>query len=277
MTLAAAVGLAACGSDVTPSGTEQVNTTPQFAVGDPVAPGTDAGVNRIVLCKTGNVDGTFTITNTPTGGGMPSVITSPVTVPTGTCKVIVEDFGGSGVGSFTTINETSAGQVTAVARFFDGATNLPSDQPYTNNSTQLFTNNFHGWRITYDNYVAPPPTGGQGCSPGYWKNHNFPAGYLKTQLFNSNIPGTDFENAFDGKTFQQVLSTGGGGLAALGRHTVSAYFNAVALGSNYELTPAEVVSMFNAVYPGGDYNGLKATFEALQDVGGRICPNPTGK
>jgi hypothetical protein len=96
-------------------------------------------------------------------------------------------------------------------------------------------------------------------------------------LFNSNIPGDDFEDAFPGLSFQEVLSGKGGGLTALGRHTVSAYFNAVALGSDYELTPAEVVAKFNAVFPGGDYGALSDEFAALEDVDERICPNPTGR
>ena len=88
---------------------------------------------------------------------------------------------------------------------------------------------------------------------------------------------TLFENAFPGMTLQQVLAQGGGGIKALGRHTVSAYFNAVALGPNYELTPQQVVDKFNAVNPSGNINGLINELSALQDVTGRICPNPTGK
>lgn len=114
--------------------------------------------------------------------------------------------------------------------------------------------------------------GGFGCSPGYWKNHNFPAGYSKNQLFSSI-----FEDAFPGMTLQQVLSQGGGGIKALGRHTVSAYFNAVALGVKYELTPQQVVDKFNAVNPNGNINGLSDEFEGLEDVNGRSCTNPTGK
>ena len=120
-------------------------------------------------------------------------------------------------------------------------------------------------------WAEPVVTGGQGCSPGYWKNHNAPVGYNKNALFSSV-----FENAFPGMTLQEVLSQGGGGLNALGRQTVSAYFNAVALGDDYEMTPAQVVAAFNAVFPGGDYNTLKNTLEGLTDVDGRICPNPTG-
>ena len=118
---------------------------------------------------------------------------------------------------------------------------------------------------------AEPVLGGQGCSPGYWKNHAAPAGYSKTALFSSV-----FANAFPGKTLQQVLETGGGGLNALGRQTVSAYFNALT-DMNYEYTAEEVIAAFNAAYASGDYTTLKNTFESLTDVDGRICTNPTGK
>jgi len=117
-------------------------------------------------------------------------------------------------------------------------------------------------------WVVPAPF--EGCSPGYWKNHNFPEGYSKNQLFSSV-----FEDAFPNLTLQQVLELNGGGLNALGRQTVSAYFNALTL--NYEYTPQEVIDMFNAAYASGNYNTLKALFESKTDVDGRLCGNPTGR
>jgi hypothetical protein len=125
----------------------------------------------------------------------------------------------------------------------------------------------------YQDYIwqiDPARVGGQGCSPGYWKNHeDWPAPYTQGTLYSAV-----FDDAFPGMTLQQVLSTGGGGLTALGRHTVSALLNAAALGTNYELSPLQVINKFNAVFPGSNtaYNTLKAEFEALQDVNGRICP-----
>jgi hypothetical protein len=125
----------------------------------------------------------------------------------------------------------------------------------------------------YNDYiwsVVPERVGGQGCSPGYWKNHNaWPAPYTKNTLF-SDV----FENAFPGKTLQQVISTGGGGLNALGRQTVSALLNAASPGVSFELSPTTVISRFNAAFPGtnAQYDVLKNSFEALTDVNGRICP-----
>ena len=120
-------------------------------------------------------------------------------------------------------------------------------------------------------WVDPTPVqsgGGQGCSPGYWKNHSaWPAPYTQSTPF-----GSVFANAFPGKTLQQVLSQGGGGLNALGRQTVSALLNAASPGVSFELTTAQVISKFNAAYASGVYEPTKNEFEALTDVNGRICP-----
>ena len=112
---------------------------------------------------------------------------------------------------------------------------------------------------------------GQGCTPGYWKqgHHagNWPAPYTPATLF-SDV----FEDAFPGKTLDDVLETGGGELDALGRHTVAALLNAHSAGVNYYLGSAQdVIDKFNAVYPGTDaeYEALKDEFAANNELG---CP-----
>ncbi|MGE0552526.1 MAG: hypothetical protein AB7R55_03750 [Gemmatimonadales bacterium] len=114
----------------------------------------------------------------------------------------------------------------------------------------------------------PPPAGGEGCTPGYWKQaHHFDSWaspYLPGQLFS-----TYFEDAFPGKTLVQVLGQGGGGLKALGRHTVAALLNAASSGVSFDLSTADVVSAFNAAFPGGDYESLKDRLAKLNEQG---CP-----
>jgi hypothetical protein len=126
----------------------------------------------------------------------------------------------------------------------------------------------------YNDYiwkVVPDVSGGQGCSPGYWKTHSaWPAPYAPNQTFSSAFGGS---TAFGTKTLQQVISQGGGGLNALGRQAVGALMNAASPGVSYELTPAQVVAKFNAATP-ATYESVKDEFEALTDVNGRICPNP---
>jgi hypothetical protein len=124
----------------------------------------------------------------------------------------------------------------------------------------------------YNDYIwsISVATGGSGCSPGYWKNHSgWPSPYSPGMQFSSV-----FSNAFPGKTMQQVISQGGGGLNALGRQTVSALMNAASLGLAFELSTNDVISRFNAAFASGVYEPTKNQFEALTDVNGRGCPNP---
>ena len=129
-----------------------------------------------------------------------------------------------------------------------------------------------GGRFKFVNEGTPPPppptTGGEGCTPGYWKQkHHFdswPAPYTPDMLF-SDV----FANAFPGKTLVQVAAQGGGGLIALGRHTVAALLNAASAGVSYDLTVNDVITSFNAAFQFGDYNGLKDIFEGYNEQG---CP-----
>jgi hypothetical protein len=72
-----------------------------------------------------------------------------------------------------------------------------------------------------------------------------------------------------GRSLLDVLSTGGGGLEALGRHVVAALLNAASSGVSYNLTTAQVVAEFGRVYPGGDYEGLKNRLAGYNEQG---CP-----
>lgn len=112
--------------------------------------------------------------------------------------------------------------------------------------------------------------GDAGCTPGYWKQEqhfdSWSAPYLPSTPFSAV-----FEDAFPGKTLLQVLQQGGGGLQALGRHTVAALLNAASSGVNYGQAPAEVIYTFNMTYPGGkaDYNATKDNFASDNERG---CP-----
>lgn len=117
----------------------------------------------------------------------------------------------------------------------------------------------------------PPPSGGEGCTPGYWKQpHHFDswtAPYDPTDLFSVH-----FDDAFSGMTLLDVLKQGGGGLKALGRHTVAAVLNAASGGVDYDLTEANIIDGFNDLYPDAsksEYNGLKDVFADFNEQG---CP-----
>jgi hypothetical protein len=106
-----------------------------------------------------------------------------------------------------------------------------------------------------------------GCTPGYWKvaqHYDSWTGYSPNQKFD-----TVFEDAFGEMTLKEVLWQGGGGLNALGRHAVAALLNASSPGVAFYWSPAEVIAAFNAVYPGGDYEGMKNAFAFQNEKG---CP-----
>ncbi len=140
-------------------------------------------------------------------------------------------------------------------------------------SVSVYVNFYHPAVITFFNSVTPPPPpppgGGEGCTPGFWKQRqhfdSWTAPYTTGTLFSAV-----FEDAFPGMTLLEVLSQGGGGLNALGRHTVAALLNSASGDVSYDFAmPQGVIDAFNAVFPGGDYNGLKSIFEGFNEQG---CP-----
>ncbi|MHC4317923.1 MAG: SdrD B-like domain-containing protein, partial [Planctomycetota bacterium] len=119
------------------------------------------------------------------------------------------------------------------------------------------------------------PLGGEGCTPGYWKQEhhfcNWPAPYEPGQPFSMW-----FDDAFAGKPLLTVMSQsassapGPNQLNSLGRHAVAALLNAASSDVAYDLSPEDVIEMFNEVYPGnnGAYNGLKAIFSGYNE---QVC------
>ncbi len=106
-----------------------------------------------------------------------------------------------------------------------------------------------------------------GCTPGFWKNHTelWANPYMSDDLF-----ATYFEDAFPGSTLLDVLGQGGGGLIALGRHTVAALLNAAHTDVPYPMSTDEIINAFNDIYPDGtkqDYNALKDIFEGYNQIG----------
>jgi len=110
----------------------------------------------------------------------------------------------------------------------------------------------------------------EGCTPGYWKQpqhfDSWPAPYTPDTLF-----ADVFEDAFPGLTLVDVLRARGGGLNALGRHTVAALLNAASADVNYGISTGYVIGAFNDTFPGTkiQYNVLKDFFEDFNEQG---CP-----
>lgn len=113
-----------------------------------------------------------------------------------------------------------------------------------------------------------PPSGGQGCTPGYWRQpHHYDSweGYGPEDPFSSV-----FADAFPGQTLGEVVMARGGGVNALGRHSVAALLNASSSGVDYDYTAAQVISAFNSAYASDDRRVIedqKNEFDFLNNQG----------
>lgn len=137
------------------------------------------------------------------------------------------------LGSGSTIGDGSAsflypspigGTMTFVATIHVGTTKISSQ-----------------WHITCE-----PPSGGQGCTPGYWKNHLEdwpPTGYSPADIFDT-VFGTSYWNA--SYTLDDAINQGGGGVNRLSRHGTAALLNAAHPDVNYPYSVAQVISWVQA-------------------------------
>lgn len=172
------LGLAGCGSDaITTAG--EAPGLPLFAVGDVTNATPQYG--KVKVCKVGDVSGTFTVTRTAEGASTGTVEANP-TIAAGTCIVVAEDAGASGVGSYVTFTEIPATYLTGVSGQRIDATGPggsdeissacladPTINPCQNPGT-VFVNSFHGYTFTFTN-ILPPPSG---CTytKGWYQNKN---------------------------------------------------------------------------------------------------------
>ena len=264
-----AVGfLAACSDSPTAPAANVVVPKSSFAVGAVTpTPAPEAATGKLIVCKTGNAGGSFSFTRTTEGTvvGSTFVGTGPITIAVNTCLEVANDDSPSGSGSHITVTEAPAAntvQTITACRFrgyaLDGVTlNPPEDCVYTNGG-DLFLNHFHGYVVTYNN-VFTPPTGNEGCTPGYWKQDqhfdSYPAGITPNTLFSSifGVGGT--------LTFLQALGLNGGDVNALWRHGAAAYLNALSNDVDYAYTTTQVIAIVNGT---GAYAGL--TVEARKNL-----------
>lgn len=123
---------------------------------------------------------------------------------------------------------------------------------------------------------VPPPPGGQGCTPGYWRQSqhfgSWTAPYTPSTTFASAFGST----AFRSKTLLEVVWLGGGGINALGRHSVAALLNAASSNVSYDVSVAQVIAKFNTAAAGtaGAIEAQKNEFDMLNNLGCPLGRNP---
>lgn len=115
----------------------------------------------------------------------------------------------------------------------------------------------------------PDNGGGEGCTPGYWKQpHHFDSwvatGYAPTDSFDAVFGvDSDFGTLLDG------VSAKGGQDNALARHAVAALLNSSNPDVSYEFSSAEVIALVQEAFATGNWNFYKDQLEYENEMG---CP-----
>jgi hypothetical protein len=115
-------------------------------------------------------------------------------------------------------------------------------------------------------YIGEEPQGGQGCTPGYWK---------QTQHFwawTNYTQGDSFAAVFGvpyDKTLLEALKTGGGQERALGRHAVAALLNAANPDVSHAFTEAQIIALVQDAWATGDFESAKNLLAFENEQG---CP-----
>jgi hypothetical protein len=260
------ITIAACADEANVSGLRLANG---------VASNLEQPPSVVTLCKIGPAGSSGTFSVSATGGSLllGSSLTLAATAlddPSGCVEVwrSVEPQPDPDVVQTVTITETGASAGTELEKIVTISTLGGVAEYFPPTNSAAVPVNYANGAIMFFKNKETPHIGGQGCTPGYWKvrQHwdSYPAPYLPTTSF-----GSVFANVFPGRNFVQVMSTGGGGLIALGRHAVAALLNAQTGAVDYGLTPAQVIAMFNAAVASGDYERTKNELAFLNERG---CP-----
>jgi len=127
-------------------------------------------------------------------------------------------------------------------------------------------------------------TGGEGCTPGYWKNN---AKNWDNSAWVGYLPGDSFETVFgvdvtlnaNGKatyptpTLLEALDANGGGINALARHAVAALLNISNPDIGYGIgSTAALITMVHDAIVSGDEAQIEALHVLLADYNEAGCP-----
>jgi hypothetical protein len=115
----------------------------------------------------------------------------------------------------------------------------------------------------------PPPGGGEGCTPGYWKQPH----HLDSWEVTGYEPANSFDAVFDVESKFDTLLDGvtakGGRENAMGRHAVAALLNASSPDVSYAYSTAQVIAAVQDAYATGDFEATKDMLEEQNEAG---CP-----
>lgn len=237
--------------------------------GDAIVTSPDAGPQFsthgyavVTLCKVNDdAPGTQVTFDVEVSG--PGTYVTPVTVTAVTFAALNVDTdcrqvwwaGGTSDPSYVTVTERVPAGTTLyrIAAFGDV-------QAMTDNSVTVRVDAYNGAMLAFKNMGTP--TGGEGCTPGYWRNHleDWAAAGIDT--------GDDFDTTFGVDyfdpdiTMEEAVNLGGGGVRKLARHGSAALLSASHPDVAYPYSAAEVIAMVQA----GDVDALAEANELGCDI-----------
>jgi len=178
-----------------------------------------------------------------------------------------------------TVTETGpGGAIVSHQAYYESVLGPTWSGPLTSGAQFADWNNALQGITVYFYNEFPTTTGGEGCTPGYWRqpqHWDSWEGYTPTDLFGAyfNLPGgfVNPEKNLDPATLDLLgaVTIRGGKINALTRHAVAALLNAASSGVSYDLTQAEVIALYNQAVASGDWKGPLATLVAFNE---QFCP-----
>lgn len=200
------------------------------------------------LCKVGTA-ASFTVS---INGGAPTT----VTLADGACQIVAVSNNAIATVTVTELSDPAIVLDSITVVQFLVTSSTPVVEP-TITGTSTVTRNVSGdvgVIATFYNHPAPPR--GEGCTPGYWRNH------LSQWATTGFATGDDFDATFGVNLFNpnitllQAIKLGGGGVNRLARHGTAALLSAASV-INYPYTVAQVIALVQA----GDADALAAANE----------------
>lgn len=220
----------------------------------------------------------FTFTTTVDGADAGDVIRSPVDLKDGQCEDVFEDAAGEH-------NEVTITEEVPEGWQLDGITiySVDADGNVTTHTATGPTisgqidRGKDGCLAVYHN--SKVPTGGEGCTPGAWKNRLLDIGAWPVP---EDTPVEDVFNvpaSLEGYTLLEALSFDGGPafddkVKILLRAATAAYLNAQTV--EYDWTTQQVIDAVNAAIASGDKDEVIDLAEMLDGFNNQDCPITDG-
>jgi uncharacterized repeat protein (TIGR01451 family) len=215
----------------------------------------------IVVTNTGSADSpnleNGTIVDTLTGNLLDATNTAVVSSD---CTAVLPTGGSCTIVTARTVLDTDPSPLTNTVTVHYNPVGFPNDITAT----------------ASDSVTINPPPGGEGCTPGFWKqDQHFDSwvGFSPSDSFDT-VFGVDVTLRVDNEqvtdpTLLQALQAQGGGINALARHAVAALLNASSPDVDSGFTVAQVIALVQAAVASGDFETAHQLLAADNEQG---CP-----